>query len=205
MSEFQYFTAEYSITWRQHYREMTIFDENESVRKATLSENSGTISLFLDIDGVFNISDAGLPLEQIGNSRFYQWTHPIPQARALLQALDQHKDLGPLWCSHWGKQSNYWNYWAGVYRWLVCFPLKDAGDMAESKPYAIQQYLDLSDKRGGVWVQDGFTDEERIWAEKLGLRLIDATQEPVRSLLLSDEAGAVQELIDIFAGSRVRI
>ncbi len=192
-----------------HRKIVTIFDEpvesaeNESVRKATLSESSGTISLFLDIDGVFNISDAGLPLEQIGNSRFYQWTHPIPQARAVLQTLDQHKDLGPIWCSHWGKQSNYWNYWAGVHRWLVCFPLKGVGEMVDSKPYAIQQYLDLSDKRGGVWVQDGFTDEEQVWAEKLGLRLIDATQEPVRSLLLSDEPGAVQELIDIFAGSEV--
>jgi hypothetical protein len=79
--------------------------------------------------------------------------------------------------------------------------------MADSKPYAIQQFLDLSDKRGNgcVWVQDGFTAIERAWAEKMGVRLVDATQEPVRSLLLSHDPGAVQSLIDIFAGNRVAV
>jgi hypothetical protein len=169
---------------------------------------SETTTLFLDIDGVFNIEGAGLPLEMIGNSSYYRWAHPIPQAHTLLQALDVDKDLGPVWLSHWGKQSTYWNYWAGTYRWLVCFPLKDAPDgLADNKPYAIQTYLELSDKRGDgcVWVQDGFTEYERAWAEKMGVRLVDATQEPVRSLLLSEEPGAVQELIDIFAGSRVAV
>jgi hypothetical protein len=163
-----------------------------------------TITLFLDIDGVFSIGDAGLPLAKVGNGSFYRWAHPIPQARTLLQALDTDKDLGPVWCSHWGKDSPLWNYWSGTYRWLVSFPVKDAGDMVGSKPFAIQRYLDGIDKRrNAVWVQDGFTDLEQSWAEKLGVRLVDATQEPVRELLLSEEPGAVQVLIDIFAGSKV--
>lgn len=191
-----------------HYKQIIISGDNESLDKKPFLFESETTTLFLDIDGVFNIEGAGLPLEMIGNSSYYRWAHPIPQARALLQALDVDKDLGPVWLSHWGKQSTYWNYWAGTYRWLVCFPLKDAPDgLADNKPYAIQTYLELSDKRGDgcVWVQDGFTEYERAWAEKLGVRLVDATQEPVRSLLLSEEPGAVQELIALFSGNKVLV
>jgi hypothetical protein len=178
-----------------HYREMTIFDENESVRRSGIVESSESITLFLDIDGVFNMDNADLPTEMIGDRE----AHPIPQASTILQALDQDDRFNPVWVSHWGKDSNLWNYRANIWRWIACFPLADSDSV--SKPFAMQHYLDLIDGHGGIWVQDGFADDERQWAVENGVKLVDTTEEPVRSLLLSDSVDAARELIDMLVGS----
>jgi hypothetical protein len=173
-----------------HRKIITIFDEpTESV------QNTSNITLFLDIDGVLNVDNADLPAEMVGDRE----AHPIPQANTILQALDQDDRFNPVWVSHWGKDSNLWNYRANIYRWIACFPLADSDSV--SKPFAMQHYLDLIDGHGGIWVQDGFADDERQWAVANDVKLLDTTEEPVRSLLLSDSVDAARELIDMLAGS----
>src|SRR5713226_5474036 len=172
-----------------------------NARDATESiMNASNITLFLDIDGVFSLMGTeGLHAEKMGNVRAW----PIPQASTILQALDQDDRFNPVWVSHWGKDSNLWNYRANIHRWIACFPLVDSD--SASKPFAMQHYLDLIDGHGGIWVQDGFADGERQWAVENGVRLLDTTEEPVRSLLLSDSVDVARELIDMLVGSEVSI
>lgn len=173
-----------------------------SARDTTESVQSiPEIILFLDIDGVFSGVDLGADLEKIGDV----WTRPIPNARAILQAIDQDSRLSPVWLSHWGKQSTAWNDYADTQHWPVAFPLESTDD---NKAFALQCYLYTNypdNSPLAVWMQDGFEPTDYTWAEYNGVKLLDTTEEPVRSLLLSDNVEDAIELINLLVGNEVSI
>jgi len=156
---------------------------------------SRPIFLFLDIDGVLNGVDLGADLEKVGDV----WTRPIPNAVALLRAIDQERRLSPVWLSHWGERSVAWNDYASTRHWPVGYPTNDPDD---GKPVAIQYYLARHGYHNEpiIWVQDGFSDAEWAWAKQASVQLVDTTKEPLRSLLIN---GKVHDILAYIAGEVV--
>lgn len=168
--------------------------------------------LFCDIDGVFSIANAGLPEVMIDGKEAW----PVPQANAILQAIDSDKNIRPVWMTHWGKLANGWCHRAGLLNWSIWYPLTLEEDETEAqrlypdlgkKAQAIQYCLHVNrgNIRSALWLQDGYTPEEREWAEQAGVRLVNANEEPIHSLLLSENESAVQRLMDLLVVNSHRI
>jgi hypothetical protein len=159
------------------------------------------IILFFDIDGVFSLMGTELSAEKIGDV----WAWPIPNAAAIIQAIDQDSRIAPVWLSHWGERSTAWNDYAGTQHWPVAFPITDDDASRNAdKISAIGLYLYVHDPRNAsmlIWVQDGFSPAEQQWAVQNSVRLLDTTVEPIRSMLLNDSVDAAIELVSILAGS----
>jgi hypothetical protein len=147
---------------------------------------------FFDIDGVFNIPDdpnKTLYLEQTPVS-------PIPATLPLLRLLEKDITIKCVWLSYWGEQSNAWNRYAGIEKWDSAYPLSiEEQAKAEKifpnrhdKSLALAYYLGI---RGYnyfflpqvYWIQDGFTEEEKI--ETQCAHHVDTLKEPLHTLLLS--------------------
>ncbi|GAC1468814.1 MAG: hypothetical protein PVS3B3_35240 [Ktedonobacteraceae bacterium] len=156
------------------------------------------IILFLDIDGVFNISNPDVPATHIGG--LVTW--PLPMTIPLLKAIDQDKQITPIWMSHWGPISHAWNTYAGTSQWGIGYPLSPHDEAkahylypdsdVDSKVLAIQYYLRLHPATRAIWLEDGFPTVPPRWAEQNNVQLIDTNKEPLHSLLLSDQANVVK-------------
>lgn len=155
--------------------------------------------LFMDLDGVLSIPNAGNPAKVIDSKEGW----PIPQASALLQAIDREKRLHPVWLTHWGNKANAWNDEAGIEHWPVRFPLSEKEEKQANQVYpdlnrkvlAIQYCMYQEGVKSAVWMQDGFAPEEEEWARSAHVRLLDTNKEPLHSLLLEDRAQAIQSII----------
>jgi hypothetical protein len=190
-----------------HYK--TIVVNDQPIRRSVRA-NQDITYLFLDVDGVFSVASAGLPQETIYGKEAW----PVPQANAILQAIDKDKTVRPIWMTHWGQLANGWCERAGLHDWAIWYPLTLEEDETEAerlypdlgkKPQAIQYCMHVNNVQSAVWLQDGFSPEEREWAEQAGVRLVNANEEPIHSLLLSKEESAVQRLMDLLAGSIMRV
>jgi len=182
-----------------HYK--TIVVNDQPIRRSVRA-NQDITYLFLDVDGVFSVASAGLPQQTIYGKEAW----PIPQANAILQTIDQDKNIRPIWMTHWGQLANGWCVRAGLHAWAVWYPLTLEEDEIEAerlypnldkKPLAIQYCMHMNDVQSAVWLQDGFSPEEREWAEQAGVRLVNANEEPYHSLLLSNDESAVQRMMDL--------
>lgn len=163
-----------------------------SARDATESiQHIPEIILFLDIDGVFNQADDS------------QSMSPIPNAAAILRAIDQDSRISPVWLSHWGEQSTAWNDYAGTQHWPVAFPFVEGND---NKALALHNYFYSNYPDNfplAIWMQDGFEPADYTWAEYSGVKLLDTTEEPIRSLLLSDNVEDAIQLVNMLVGNEV--
>jgi hypothetical protein len=158
--------------------------------------------LFLDIDGVFSIANAGLSAIDLYGKEAW----PIPQAGTILKAIDQDKQLKPIWMTNWGQRATGWNDRAGLHVWDVWYPLTLEKDEAgaqqlypdlDKKALAIQYCMHVNNAQSAIWLQDDFSPEEQEWAERVGVRLVNANEEPYHSLLLSEDESSVQRLMDL--------
>jgi hypothetical protein len=170
-------------------------------RGESMSEglNEG-ITLFLDIDGVLNIPQEGIPMVRIPLSGL--WVHPIPHVHAFLQAIDKSEHIHPVWLSRWGKAAHGWNDCTKTSHWEVGYPIDAAKarevcpDTNSTKQLAVEYYLHCHPDTNAVWMEDGFDDKEREWARKNRILLLDTLIDPLRSLLLSKDEQAIHGLID---------
>jgi hypothetical protein len=165
--------------------------------------------LFLDLDGVFSIPNADLSTVEIDGKE--AWS--IPQANAILQALQHDDRVQPFWLTHWGNKANDWNDRAGIVHWPVWYPLSALKEATAQRLYpeldkkllAIQYCMHMNNIQSAVWLQDGFAPEEVEWAGQHDVRLVDSNEEPLHALLLSDNADVAIDLIGILHGSEVLI
>lgn len=179
-----------------------------TINRLSRSVNADNLTyLFLDIDGVLSVANAGLPEEMIDGKEAW----PVPLTNAFLRTIVSSDSLQPMWMTHWGKKANGWCNRAGIEPWRVWFPLSsevetDAKELypeLDRKVLAIQfcMYVAPANIQSAVWLQDGFTPEEQEWAEQAGVRLVNANEEPIHSLLLSEDESTVQRLMDVLVGS----
>ena len=147
-----------------------------------------SITLFLDIDGVFNISTPNGQTMMLDHKHVW----PIPMTIPLLQAIDHDASITPVWITHWGEGAHAWNEYADTRRWEVAYPLAPHTQttmgylfpILYDKPLAIQYYLRQHPGLRSIWMQDGFPTVSFDWARQNRVHLIDTTQEPLRRLLL---------------------
>lgn len=162
--------------------------------------------LFLDIDGVFAMTDnPDLKMEQIGGIH----CRPIPLANALLQAIESHPHIIPIWLTSWGENAHAWNDRSQTHHWVVVYPLSKEEEVIarigflgfpelyehpiDNKLIAAQFGLWKSGSDGMrvIWMEDGFTSETIQWSKyRTGVDghetiLLDTTEEPIRSQLSS--------------------
>lgn len=161
-----------------------------------------TVCIFFDIDGVFSIPNAGLQEIDIDNKEAW----PIPHANTFLTSISALPLVTPVWLTHWGTKANAWNDRAEATSWDIAFPLsKQEHDLAKQrfpqynrKLLSIEWYLSKHPYEFVVWMQDGFSPEETLWAEVKGIRLLDTTQEPLHSLLINSDNSAIAAIIENF-------
>jgi len=160
-----------------------------------------TFIWFLDIDGTIsipNLSDA--------NERFEVWNNylpawPIPMANTLLQALDKHPAIHPVWLSAWDNRAWLWNDRAGTRHFPVAYYLSYRQRRyaqryfchpphlrMDSKLFAVCYYLRKFQECEVVWMEDGFAPETYAWANYARtqgqiVHLIDTNIQPTLSLL----------------------
>ncbi|PSB26637.1 hypothetical protein [Stenomitos frigidus] len=139
------------------------------------------ILLFLDIDGVLSVSDTAIVDQEmpLDGSLVY----PLPGARAFLQAINRSPWIQPLWLSSWGERSYCWNDWAATEHWIHAHPLPCTQRQLAQTQFQAQnpeaKYLSVRWhsrhwNHAIVWIEDGFTQESKIWADQNPkVRLID--------------------------------
>jgi hypothetical protein len=157
--------------------------ESEHVNRPTF--------LFIDIDGVLSIANAGNPSEMIDEKE--SW--PIPIANELLQFIDSSDSFYPIWMTHWGNKANGWNERAGIEEWPSWYPLSAAMEEAahdlfphlDKKLLSLQYCMYIHQIDSAIWVQDGFEPEDVEWAKQANVTLVDTRAEPLHSLLLSEQ------------------
>jgi hypothetical protein len=168
--------------------------------------------IFLDIDEVLSLADRNEPL-----ARFSWWkpglpAWPIPLAFPLLRALDQDRRLHPVWLTCWGRNALLWNERAGTRPFPVAYPLtrRRIGyarrwfpdvPVRSEKLLAARYYL-RQRVAPVVWIEDGFCTATEVWAAQSPLvRLVNTTQEPLSSFLLTshaDSASAVKTFLSTY-------
>lgn len=157
------------------------------------------ITVFVDIDGVLSITNAGNRMEMIDQKEAW----PIPQADYFIQQLSNDPQLNPVWLTHWGQKANHWNKLTGVESWPVAFPLSEQEETAAKmlfpsyarKQLAIAYYMHLHQTENAVWIQDGFAPETKVWAQLNHVRLIDTNSEPYHSQLLNETEQSIQQFL----------
>lgn len=156
--------------------------------------NQPSITLFLDIDGVLNISNPSTVALLLNDKMIW----PIPMTVPFLNAIEQDAYVIPVWMSHWGEDAHAWNDFAGTKHWDIGYPLtlsdetnaKRLYPLLDGKTLAVQYYLHFHPTSHAVWMQDGFPTVPPLWPEQNNAALIDATREPLHGLLLSSDTNA---------------
>lgn len=171
--------------------------------------------LFLDVDGVFSIPNTEDTDERLirlpvgGGHHINCW--PIPQYRQLLYAIGLEKRLHPVWLSAWGDAAHTLTNHAMTQAFPVAYPLSKrqayyadqqfSGDTRwiDRKLIAAVYYLyKRRQYECVIWIEDGFAEETREWASKSNVKLIDTTDDRIRSMLLATHETAVQEFMALF-------
>jgi len=141
--------------------------------------------LFLDIDGVLSI-----PNLKDSDERREKWDGcgicwPIPMAYHLLRAIETDPQIYPVWMSTWDTGALEWNSRSGTAPFPVAYHLsRHATSLAlltfpecrgqDSKLLAVRWFLRNYPTHPVVWIEDGFAEETRDWADGDGrVRLID--------------------------------
>lgn len=171
------------------------------IRAKEIEEHQLTV--FLDVDGVLSITNAGNPKRLIEEKDAW----PIPLCSYLLQSIDTDPLFNPVWMTHWGQKANGFTELAGIEAWPVAFPLSKAAETeAESlfptlarKMLAVSYYMRQHDVKTAIWVQDGFAPETKEWAIQNHITLIDTNAEPYHSILLGQEESRVQVFLSTLA------
>jgi len=168
------------------------------------------IVLLLDVDGVFTIYRGRERDHWFAKIKLSAW--PIPQHVAILRAIADNSMLYPVWLSAWDDSSVLWNELSQTRHFPVAYHLKSRQERharhlfpyysnVDTKLVAVQYYLRRYPMCDVVWVEDGFAVETWIWAQdNPKVALLDASEDPVRSLLLREDAGCVQELMSLILG-----
>lgn len=155
--------------------------------------------VFVDIDGVLSITNAGNMKEEIDHKEAW----PIPQADYLIQQLSHDPRSQPVWMTHWGQKAKQWNTLAETEQWPVAFPLSEHDEtiaanlfpLLARKQLAIAYYMQQHNVQRAVWIQDGFAPETKTWAAAQNVALIDTNAEPYHSWLLSSDEAAIHRFI----------
>lgn len=158
------------------------------------------ITIFFDIDGVLNIQRESAQSVQMPCGL---WVWPIPHVHALLQAIDQDKRIHPVWMSSWGKKAHDWNEHTRTSHWEIAYPCPDPN--VSGKPLAIQHYLHHHPCRNTVWIEDGFTAEDKVWAMDNGVLLLDTLKDSLQYLLLSEDNKAIHYLIEMIVDTCIEV
>lgn len=155
--------------------------------------------LFLDIDGVFSIPNT----ENI-EERKESWPgcgvlYPIPMAMQLLRAIDDNRQLQPVWLSAWNGNAFHWNARANTRDWPVAYHLSRRQETYAFKRFpefrmgridrkliAARYYIRDMVHKPVIWMEDGFADETRAWAKETPqVKLVDTTIHLIRACLLA--------------------
>jgi hypothetical protein len=123
------------------------------------------------------------------------WVWPIPHVHALLQSIDQDKRISPVWMTSWGKKAHDWNEYTQTSYWEIGYPCLDPD--VSGKPLAIQHYLHRHKSKSAVWIEDGFSAEDKAWSVDNGVLLLDTLKDSLRYLLLCEDDKAIHYLIDM--------
>lgn len=155
---------------------------------------------FLDVDGVFNIYQKHLERSPVF-AAFKVSCWPIPMARQLVLAIDDDRQIHPVWLSCWDRSSILWNELALTRHFPVGYHLSSAqekyahtlfpeyvGRRIDGKLIAARYYLRKFPEREVVWIEDGFMPETEQWSkQERRVKLIDTTQEAIREMLLAKD------------------
>ena len=170
--------------------------------------------LFLDVDGVFSIPNTEDTDERLERIPLWNGHHivcwPIPMYKHLLYAIGADKRFHPVWLSAWGDAAHALTNRAMTQAFPVAYPLstrqmryarqrfeRDVDRKLMAAVYYLARYLRTHSDARVIWIEDGFADETRTWASKSNVRLIDTTDEGIKSMLLSSDAESVQRFMKI--------
>lgn len=172
------------------------------------------VTIFFDIDGVLSIPDKRKPLDEYVTWKRGLPAWPVPLAFPLIRAVTQQQALHPVWLSAWGTDACLWNEQAGTPPWKVGYYLTPRQEhfatnyffpgIQDSKLVAVRYYLRKATTPTIIWIEDGFSDEAKRWADQeKGHRvvLLNTMQEPLLSVLLSSPENpeqAAQNFIDTY-------
>lgn len=170
--------------------------------------------LFLDVDGVFSIPNTVNKDERLTRLSLWDGHHmvcwPIPMYRELLYAIGIEKRLHPVWLSAWGDAVHTLTNHAMTQAFPVAYPLSDrqmyyarqrfSGDISCIDRKLIAAVYYLAKRRSYervIWIEDGFAEETVDWAQKSKVKLIDTTDDRIRSMLLAMHEMAVQDVMEL--------
>jgi len=141
---------------------------------------------------------------------------PIPQAALLLRLIAGDRRLIPTWMTCWGDCALFWNMWSKTRFFPVSYHLTDRQDSnarllfpelyearADEKLIAVRYHLRRQPDRDIVWLEDEFSKDTHDWAaSNPHVTLLDASRNPVRSLLLSEDEKDIHLLMALILGGQ---